>query len=105
MVNRAVVATEQLLADQKRREEAEREAIHAQRYAQWVARFRPHAVIHTERTVPSQITICGLTGGPDRWLLVPLDTSQPSITFVEQARKRLPTHVPFFGKVRSGSPV
>jgi hypothetical protein len=99
IVDRAVVATEQVLADHKCRKEEERRSAQAKREADWVARFRPHAVIHTERTVPSQITICGLTGGPERWLVIPLDRSQPPVTFAQQALGRLPTHVPFFGKV------
>jgi hypothetical protein len=41
--------------------------------AEWRNRFRPHAVIQTECTVPSQITFCALTGGAERWLIIPFD--------------------------------
>ena len=59
--------------------------------------FTPHAIIQTERTVPSQITICGLTGGVGRWLMIRLDDLKPPITFVCQALAVIPA------KVRLGS--
>ena len=65
-------------------------------------------MVQTERTVPTQITICGLTGGARRWLLIPLDADRPPVTFVEQAvaglheRYRVPEDgrlgIPFFGR-------
>jgi hypothetical protein len=54
-------------------------------------------IIQTERTVPSQITFCGLTGGVARWLMIRLDDSKPPITFVQQALAALPD------KLRSGN--
>jgi hypothetical protein len=52
--------------------------------------------------------ICGLTGGIDGWLMIPLDHSQPPITFVQQVLSALPEKlrptfagrpsVPFFGR-------
>jgi hypothetical protein len=35
--------------------------------------------------VPSQIFFFGLTGGAERWLKIPLDLSQPEVTYAEQA--------------------
>ena len=58
--------------------------------AEWRAAFTPHAIIQTARTVPSQITICGLTGGARRWLWIDFDLSKPPITFVQQALAALP---------------
>ena len=98
VVQRAVAATEQLFADEKRQQQEERHSAEAKREAEWRAHFRAHTVIQTERTVPSQITICGLTGGAERWLVIPLGTSKPPITFVQQTLEHLPTHVPFFGR-------
>jgi hypothetical protein len=36
----------------------------AARKASWRDTFKPHAYFVTERTIPTQITICALTGGP-----------------------------------------
>ncbi|WP_146159845.1 hypothetical protein [Bradyrhizobium sp. MOS002] len=75
--------------------------------ARWRAGFRPHAVILTERKCPTQIVICGLTGGIGRWLIIPLDLSCSPLTFVDQVKRALPrkletnysggNYVPFFG--------
>ena len=69
--------------------------------------FKPHAVLLTERTVPSQITFCGLMGGPSQFLVIPLDTNKPPVTFVSQTLAGLPDvdeggtrYVPFFGMVQ-----
>ena len=69
--------------------------------------FKPHAVLVTERTVPTQITFCGLMGGPSRFLVIPLDTNKPPVTFVKQTLAGLPDEdeegnrsVPFFGLVQ-----
>ena len=72
--------------------------------AEWRASFKPHAVIQTETTIPSQITICGLTGGAERWLIIRFDLSRPPVTFIQQAIDALPSMVspaggvPFFGR-------
>ncbi|WP_262269577.1 hypothetical protein [Microvirga yunnanensis] len=87
-----------LNADEARREAA------AARDAAWRAAFRPHAIILTERTVPSQITICGLVKG-DRFKWIDLDTSQPRAAFIRQAMCELEARlrrygtkeIPFFG--------
>ena len=71
------------------------------------ASFKPHAAIQTETMTPSQITICGLTGGVERWLIIRFDLSKPPITFVQQAIDALPSMlspaggVPFFGAAYS----
>ncbi len=74
------------------REDADREAA-------WRAAFKPTAyLLGTERR-PSQIFIFGITGGPERWLRIPLDLAQPPVTFASQALavvEKTPV-VPFFG--------
>ena len=75
----------------------------------WEASFKPHAVIQTETTVPSQIIICGLTGGAERWLMIRFGLSKPPITFIQQVLEALPRRAPlgrngergvmFFGRV------
>lgn len=50
----------------------------------------------------AKVTIYGLSGGAERWLRIPLDLSQPPITFAVQALaavRRTPT-VPFFGTTK-----
>jgi hypothetical protein len=80
-----IEVTRESLAEQKRiaNEQLQRE-IHAKEIA-WRVRFKPHAVIVTERRSASQITFCALAGGPETLLIVPFDLSQPPITFVGQA--------------------
>lgn len=41
-----------------------------------------------------------MTGGPERWLKIPLDLSQPPVTYAVQAREFVSKtpFVPFFGK-------
>ena len=40
-----------------------------------------------ERAAPRRapLWLCALTGGPDRWLRIALDTTHPPLTFAEQA--------------------
>jgi hypothetical protein len=69
------------------------------RESAWRASFRPCAYLLGAESRPSQITIYGITGGPERWLKIPLDLSRPAVTFAAQALvvvRRTPT-VPFFG--------
>jgi hypothetical protein len=107
-VEQAVIATEKaILWQERQRLESARNARHANE-AKWRRGFSPHAVIYTERTVPSQIMVCGLTGGIKEWLIIPLNHSQPPITFVQQVLSALPEKlrltlagspcVPFFGR-------
>jgi hypothetical protein len=96
------------LAEQKRvANEQLRREVHAKETA-WRANFKPHAVIVTGRRIASQITFCALAGGPETFLIIPFDLSQPPITFVRQAVAGLPRKapvgengrrcVPFFGE-------
>ena len=90
------------LAETQRQVNEQRAKEAVQREADLRARFKPHGIFVTECSVPSQIVMCGLTGGPKKWLRIELDLSQSPITFVQQAidlAKQKPT-VPFFGKVR-----
>jgi hypothetical protein len=67
--------------------------------AAWRASFKPHAYLVGSENRPSQITIYGVTGGPERWLKIPLDLSQPPVTYAVQAHEfvaKTPS-VPFFG--------
>jgi len=107
-VEDALVATEAMLVDNDRRRDEERRLIAGAEEAEWRASFRPHAVIQTERTIPSQITACGLTGGAGRWLQIDFDLTRPPITFIQQAVSALPEktrpstggrqYVTFFGE-------
>jgi hypothetical protein len=103
-----VELTRASLAEQKRiANEQLRREVHAKEVARRAA-FRPHAVIITERRIASQITFCALAGGPETFLIIPFDLSQPPITFVRQAVAGLPRkaplgasgrrYVPFFGE-------
>jgi hypothetical protein len=67
--------------------------------AAWRASFKPHAYFVASENRPSQITIYGVTGGPERWSKIPLDLSQPPVTYAVQAHEfvaKTPS-VPFFG--------
>jgi hypothetical protein len=60
-------------------------------------RYVPHAVICTERSVPSPIfaaAICGV----ERLLRLELDASLPAATYMRQALKQVPEHVLAFGR-------
>jgi hypothetical protein len=105
VVERAVAATEGLLAEVRRRQEEERRIAQEIDDAAGRAAFRPHAVIQTEHRVPTQITICGLIGGPARFLVIPFDLSKSPLTFIQQAVAGLPAkqengrrYVSFFGE-------
>jgi hypothetical protein len=92
--DRALAETQGQIRERTEKEQAQREA-------EMRARFRPHGFFITEHSVPTQIVMCGLTGGPERWLRIELDLTQSPITFVRQAinvARRNPT-VPFFGEV------
>jgi hypothetical protein len=61
--------------------------------------FKPHGYLLGTSDRPSQIFIFGLTGGPERWLKIPLDLSQPHLSYAAQALavvRRTPV-VKFFG--------
>ena len=42
-------------------------------------------MIWTEETRPSSITMCGLSGGIERWLIIRFDTTEPPVTYISQA--------------------
>jgi len=84
----ALRETEKQLAEIKRRADAERRAS-----------FHPSAYLLGTETRPTQITIYGISGGAERWRRIPLDLSQPAVTFVQQALivVRKTQVVPFYG--------
>jgi hypothetical protein len=83
--------------------EAARQAAVAQEQ-EWRAKFKPHAIVLTERSRPSQITICDLVEG-ESFKFIQLDATKPRWTFIHQAlrvlNKRLHERrtkiIPFFG--------
>lgn len=77
----------------------ERAEVEAKREAAWRASFQPNAYLVGTDNRPSSIAIYCLSGGAERWLKIPLDLSQPPITFVRQALSvvRRTSTVPFFG--------
>jgi hypothetical protein len=50
-----------------------------------IASFEPHGYLLGTSDRPSQIFIFGLTGGPERWLKIPLDLSRPPLSYAAQA--------------------
>ncbi|GJD95404.1 hypothetical protein [Methylobacterium iners] len=46
--------------------------------------FKPHAIIITERSVPSPIWVAGIIG-VDKLKRIDLDVTQPEVTFLDQA--------------------
>jgi hypothetical protein len=67
--------------------------------ARYRASFEPRGYLLGTSDRPSQIFIFGLTGGPERWLKIPLDLSQPPLSYTAQALsvvRRTPL-VKFFG--------
>jgi hypothetical protein len=99
-----VAASGAQIADRQRQADQERRIAWEAEDAEWRRRFRPLAIIQTERTVPNQITFFGMMGGAGRWLTIPLDDSQPPVTFVQQTLGILPeklwrgSELPYFGK-------
>jgi len=63
----------------------------------WREIFYPHAIILTERTVPSPIFVAALIG-VEKLLRIDLDLTQGPVSFVRQVLARLPEGVPAFGK-------
>ena len=63
----------------------------------WRENFRPHAVILTERTVPSPIFVAAIIG-VEKLLRIDLDATQEPVSFVRQVLNRLPEEIPAFGK-------
>ena len=63
----------------------------------WRENFCPHAIILTERTVPSPIFVAAIIG-VEKLLRIDLDVTQEPVSFVRQMLDRLPERVPAFGK-------
>ena len=66
----------------------------------YIASFRPHAVLKTERSVPSQITLYAVIGGDRKHRLREFEAASDPSTYVDQVLKSLPDEVLFFGKVQ-----
>jgi hypothetical protein len=62
----------------------------------WRETFRPHAVILTEKTVPSPIFVAAMIG-VEKLLRIDLDPIQGPVSFVRQVLNHLPERVPAFG--------
>jgi hypothetical protein len=70
--------------------------------------YKPRAVILTERTFPSSIVFCGLTGRIERWLLIRVNRSRSPVSYIQQVMRGLPERlkdgsegqkfVPYFGE-------
>jgi hypothetical protein len=63
----------------------------------WRENFCPHAIILTERTVPSPIFVAAMIG-VEKLLRIDLDGTQGPVSFMKQVLDRLPEGVPAFGK-------
>jgi hypothetical protein len=63
----------------------------------WRETFRPHAVILTEKTVPSPIFVAAMIG-VEKLLRIDLDATQGPVSFVRKMLDRLPERVPAFGR-------
>ena len=59
--------------------------------------FRPHAIIATDRSVPSPIFVAALIG-VEKILRIDFDASLPEETYVRQALAKLPEQTIAFGK-------
>jgi hypothetical protein len=93
VVDAAIRETGEIVSKAEEKALAEREAV-------WRASFKPCAYLVGTESRPSSITMYGLSGGANRWLKIPLDLSQPPVTFAAQAHavvKKTPA-VPFFGR-------
>jgi hypothetical protein len=92
VIQRALNDTNQQLEACASRPAAEAEAA-------WRASFKPHGILSGTQERPSQIFIFAVTGGAERWLKIPLDLSQPPLTYAEQALAvvRKTPFVQFFG--------
>jgi hypothetical protein len=67
--------------------EAARQAAVAQEQV-WRAKFKPYAIVITEQSRPSQITICALVDG-ESFKFIQLDATKPRWTFIHQAMREL----------------
>jgi len=93
MVDAAIRETAEIVVKAKEKAAAERETA-------WRASFKPCAYLVGTESCPSSITMYGFSGGANRWLKIPLDLSQPPVTFAAQAHavvKKTP-FVTYFGR-------
>ncbi len=93
------VITDTIRETQQQLDEATRIA-EEERDAAWRLAFRPCAYLLGTTDRPTcAIIIYGISGGAERWLKIPLDLSQPPVTFAQQAHAvvRRTSTVPFFG--------
>jgi hypothetical protein len=93
VVQRALNETQQQLEERASHAAAEAEAA-------WRAAFKPHGILLGTDVRPSDALNFAITGGAERWLRIPLDQSQPSVTYAEQAFAvvRKTPFVHFFGR-------
>ena len=93
VVEEAIAATTRIIDEANRLAEEKRDAA-------WRASFKPHAYLVGSENCPSQITFYGMTGGPERWLKIPLDLSQPPVTYAVQAHEFVAKtpFVPYHGR-------
>jgi len=87
------LALEQTVRELELAEKQEAEA----REKLWRENFCPHAILLTERTVPSSIFVAAIIG-VEKLLRIDLDATQGPVSFVRQVLDRLPEGVPAFGK-------
>ena len=93
VVQQALKDTNQQLDEHAARVTAEEDAA-------WRSAFKPHGILLGTQERPSQIFIFAVSGSTDRWLKIPLDVSQPPVTYAEQALaivRNIPS-VQFFGR-------
>ena len=64
----------------------------------WSSTFRPHAILRTERQIPSPVFVVALVGA-ENILRVNFDHMQPTNTWMVQVTSKLPVHVAAFGLV------
>ena len=95
-VLQAEAGTDRIFAVRESEAKEQRRVAQEAEDTDWRASFRPHGIIQTERTVPSQITLCGLAGGVRCRLEIPFDLSRSPITYIQQSVEALP------GMLRTG---
>jgi hypothetical protein len=72
VVETAVKATASFLAELKWQENEKLRIARETEDAEWRAAFIPHAIILGDRKIPTSITMCVISGGPERWLMIEL---------------------------------
>jgi hypothetical protein len=85
-VSRETVA--EVIHQTRERQGPDRAKAEEERERAWRRSFVPHGIILTERSIPSQITICAFTKG-DRLRFIELDHTRPRSTFPRQALSAL----------------